>query len=56
MGASFNEPPTGTQQQCTHQLMHHNAANTATENITQDANLKIVYTTGSNKNQKKHLI
>jgi len=45
-----------TQQQCRHQLMHHNAATTATENITQDANVKMVYPTVSNKNQKQHSI
>jgi len=56
MGASSNASLAGTQQRCGHQLLHRNAANAATENMTHDAHIKIVHKTGSSKNQKPHAI
>ena len=55
-GALHNAPPRETQQQRRHQLVHRNAANVATENMTYDAHVKIVHKTGSCKNQKQHAI
>jgi len=55
-GASFNASLQGTQQQRRHQLVHREAANVATENMTQDAHLKIVRKTGSSTNKKQHAI
>jgi len=46
----------GTQQECRHQLVHRNAANAATKNMTEDTHLKIVRKTGSSKNKKQHVI
>jgi len=37
-------------------LIHRNAANAATENMTQDAHLKIVPQTRNSKHQKQHAI
>jgi len=42
----------GAQQERRHQLVHRNAANAATNHMTQDAQLKIVCKTGSSKNKK----
>jgi len=42
MGASANTPPAETQLQCKHHLVHHNAANAATEHNALDAHLNIV--------------
>jgi len=53
-GTSFNASLQGTQQQRRHQLVHREAANVATENMTQDAHLKIVRKTGSRTNKKQH--
>jgi type VI protein secretion system component VasA len=39
----------GTQQERRHKLVHHDAANAATEHMTQDAHLEIVRKTGSSK-------
>jgi len=50
MGASSNASLAGTQQQPRHQLVHHDAANAATEHMTLDANLEIVRKTRSSKN------
>ena len=50
MGASSNTPPTETQLQRRHHSVHRDAGNAATENMTLDAQLKIVCKTGSNKN------
>jgi len=55
-GASSNASLEGTQQQCRHQLVHCKAANVATENMTQDAHLKIIRKTGSGTNKKQHPI
>jgi len=51
-GASINAPPAGTQQQRRHQVVHHKAAIVATENMTQDAHLKMVGVTGLSKNMQ----
>jgi len=56
MVASSNVSLAGTQQQLRHQLVHRNAANAATENMTQDAYLKIIRYIGSSKNKMKHAI
>jgi hypothetical protein len=53
VGASSNKSLIGTQQEYRHQLVHHDATNAATKNMTQDAHLKIVFKTGSSKNQKQ---
>jgi len=54
--ASSNTSLIGTQQQHSHQLVHHDAANAATKNMTQDANLKIICKTASSTNQKQHAV
>ena len=41
-GGSSNPALAGTQQRCRHQSVYHEAANTATKNMTQDAHLQIV--------------
>jgi hypothetical protein len=46
----------GTQQERRHQLVHHDATNVATKNITQDENLKIVRLRGSSKHMKQHAV
>jgi len=48
-GASNNAPPSETQQQRRHQLVHRDAAIVATQNMTHDAKLKIVCKTASSK-------
>jgi hypothetical protein len=55
-GASRNAPLGETQQQHRHQVVHCDAANVATEIMTQDAHLKKVRKTGSSKNKKQHAI
>jgi len=49
-GAQSNALPTVTQLQCRHQLVHRDAANAATKNMTQDTHLHMVRNTGSRKN------
>jgi len=56
MATSPNASLTGKQQQCRHQLVHHDGANATTQNMTQDAHLKIVRKTRSSKNRKQHAI
>jgi len=55
-GASSNASLAETQQQCRHQLVHHDAAIAATENITQDAHFKRVCKTGHSNNRMRHAI
>ena len=55
-GITHNESLSGTQQECRHQLVHHDAVNAATKNMTQDVHLKIVRKTGSSNNKKQHAI
>jgi len=50
---SSNASLAGIQQYPRHQSVHHDAANTATENMPWDAHLNIVHTTGSNKDKKQ---
>jgi len=50
-GAASNTSLIGTQQECRQQLVHHDFANAASRNMTQDAYLKIVHKTGSSKNK-----
>ena len=56
MGASCNASFAGTQQQCRRQLLHQDAANAATENVSQDSHFKIVCKTRSSKNMKNQAI
>jgi len=56
MGTSSNTPPIETQLQRRPNLAHRDAANTATENMTLDAQVKIVLNTGSSKNKKQPAI
>jgi len=56
MGASSNAALAGTQQQGRHMLLHHEAANAATRNMTQDAHLKMIWKTGSIKNTKQYAL
>jgi len=56
IGASFNASLEGTQQRRRHQAVHREAANVATENMTQDAHLKIVWITGRGTHKKQHAI
>jgi len=56
MGAESITPLVATQIQDWHHLVHRNAANAATENLTLDALLKTVFTTGSSKDQKQDAI
>jgi len=55
-GATLHLVILGTQQQCRHKLVHHNAANAATKHMTLDAQLKIVCKTGRSKNKKHHAV
>ena len=55
-GASSNTPPAETPLQWRHHSVQCNAANAATENITVDAQLKIVSNTGCSNNMKQHPI
>jgi len=52
-GITPNTSLSGTQQERRHQLVHRNAANAATNNMTKDTHLKIVRNTGSSKNKKQ---
>jgi hypothetical protein len=56
MGSSSNVALAGIQQQRKHLLVHHEAAHTATENMTQDTNLKMVYLAGNSKYTKQHAV
>jgi len=51
-GASCYTPPAGTQLQRSQHSVHRDAANAATEDMTLDAQLRIVCKTGISKNQK----
>jgi len=56
VGATANTELLGTQQEHRHKLVHRDAANVATNHMTQDAHLKIVRKTGSSKNKKQHAV
>jgi hypothetical protein len=49
-------PLLGTQQERRHQLVHCDAANAASKNITQDTHLTIACKTGSSTSQKQHAV
>jgi hypothetical protein len=53
-GATSNTELLGTHQERRHKLVHRDAANVATNHMSQDAHLKIVRKTGSIKNNKQH--
>jgi len=55
-GATSNTAILGTPQECRHKLVHLDAANAATEHMTQDEHLKIVRKTGSRKNKNQHAV
>jgi hypothetical protein len=55
-GASANAPLAETQVQCKHQLVDHDAAIAATENMAQDAHLNNVLKTGRSNNRQQHAI
>jgi len=55
-GASSNALLEGTQQQRRHKLVHREAADDATENMTQDADLIILCKTGISMNKNQHTI
>jgi hypothetical protein len=55
-GATSNTELLGTQQEHRHKLVHRDAANAATKQMTQDAHLKIVRKTGSRKIKKQHAV
>jgi len=51
-----NTPLAESQQQRRHQLVHHDAAIAATDNLAQDADLIKVGKTGRSKHRKQHAI
>jgi len=53
-GASSNMALLSTQQERSRQLVHRDAANKATQNMTQDTHLKIICKTGSSKYKRQH--
>jgi len=53
-GTSSKASLEGPQQQRRHQLVHREAANVATQNMTQDAHLKIVRKTESSTKMNQH--
>jgi len=55
-GTTSNTSLIGTQQECTHQLVHRDAAIAATRNIMQDTHLNIICPTGSSNNRKQHAV
>jgi len=55
-GTSSNVSRISTHQERRHQLIHSDAANAATENLTQDAHLKVVRKTGCSTNKKQHSV
>jgi len=55
-GATSNTEILGTQQERRHKLVHRDAADGATKNMSQDAHLKIVRKTGSRRNKQQHAV
>jgi len=55
-GNTSNTALIGTQQQCRHQEVHCDAADAATQTMTEDDHLKIVPKTGSSKNNQQHAV
>ena len=56
MGTSSNMPTADTQLQHIHHLVHSDAANAATENMTLDAHLKVVRKSRNSKDRKQQAI
>jgi len=56
MAILSNTPPAETQLQRRHHLSHRDAANAATEDMTQDGQSKIVHKTGRSKNEEQPAI
>jgi len=55
-GDTSNTSLIGIQQQCRHQLVHRDAADAATRNMTQDTHLTIVRRTGSRRIKQQHAV
>jgi hypothetical protein len=55
-GATSSTELLDTQQQRRYTLFHRDAANAATNHMTQDAHFKNVRKTGSSKNKKEHAV
>jgi hypothetical protein len=55
-GATSNTDILATQQEVRHKLVHLDAANAATNHMTQDAHLKIIRKTESRKNTMQHAV
>ena len=55
-GTLSNTSLIGTQQERRHQLLHRDAANAATKNMTHDTHLELVRKTGSSANQEQHAV
>jgi len=55
-GASSNTPLAETQLERRHQLVHHDAAIAATENMAQDVHLNKVRKTGRSNDKQQHAI
>jgi hypothetical protein len=55
-GATSNTDILGTQQEVRHKLVHRDAANAATNHMTQVAHLQIIRKTGSRKNAMQHAV
>jgi hypothetical protein len=55
-GATTNKDILGTQQDRRHKLVHRDAADAATKDITQDAHIQIVGKTGGRSNKKQHAV
>jgi hypothetical protein len=55
-GATSNTELLGAQQERRHKLVHRDAANVATNHMTQDANVKIIRKTVSCKNKEQHAV
>jgi len=55
-GATSNALLIGTEQKRRHQLVHRDATNAATENMTQDAHWKIVHKTRCSKRKTQHTV
>jgi len=55
-GAASNMPSAEIQHERRAHIVHRNGANGATDNMTMDVQLKIVFITGSRKNKKQQVI
>jgi len=55
-GATSNTEILGTQQERRHKFVPRDAADAATNHMTQDAHLKIIHETGSREHKKQHVV